>query len=255
MHIYKTGKVAFRFSPKPKEMLERVTSNLLSAAKNALLTPQGKIVGVFDQLLADPDTCFLVADGCAVETLRSIFSKYAPFSATRWEQLEEPVYFDLGVEARSSAVSDEAAGAVRGAETTVCVLPQAVGRILVGGAFAVNVTEEDFTRFRLDQHMPQQGLDFNDEMLLNVFPEDYVSYTKGCFIFQEVIALVQNLSDPPKKIVVTYEDQCSPEQKKMMTSRQADAQGQVRGFLFVDNEKSGKREVYQSLKSQFQPRP
>jgi len=247
MKIYKTDKIAFRFSPRPEEMLAGVSSNVLDAPKNALLSPQGKIIGVFDQQLVDADTGMLVVDSYAADTLRKEFNKYAAFSVTDWEELDEPVYYDLALSSQHSAVSENGEKPL--------AFPQGVGRIIVGGEFEVTVSEEEFTAFRLDYEVPLHGVDFTDEMLLNVFPEDYVSYTKGCFVGQEVIARVHNLSDPPKKLGVKYEDQCSEAEKKIMTSKQTDPQGRVRGFVFVDNEKSGKREAYQSLKSQFKPLP
>jgi folate-binding protein YgfZ len=228
-------------------MLAGVTSNVLDAPKNALLSPQGKIIGVFDQQLIDSDTCVLVAENYAADTLRKEFDKYAAFSVTDWKELDESVYFEIDVGTQLSALSED--------DGKHFVFPQAVGRIIVGGEFEPNVSEKEFTAFRLDHEVPLHGVDFTDEMLLNVFPEDYVSYTKGCFVGQEVIARVHNLSDPPKKLVVKYEDQCSEAEKKIMTSKQTDSQGRVRGFVFVDNEKSGKREAYQSLKSQFKPLP
>ncbi len=206
-----------------------------------MLTPQGKIVAVFDQKLLDPDTCIWLADGYVAEDLRKKFAQYAPFSKTGWEEVNLPVYYDLDGDLE---VSEDV-------EAGVYVFPQEKGKIVVGGEFEVSVSDEEFTRFRLDHDIPLHGVDFTDEMLLNVFPEGYVSYTKGCFVGQEVIARVHNLASPPKKLVVKYEDQCTEQEKARLTSKTPEVEGRVRGFVFVDTEDKSKRQQYQALKTQF----
>lgn len=228
--------MAFRFAPEPGEMLNGVTSNTLDAAHNALLSPQGKIIGVFVQKLVDDQTCILVSDAYAAQALTGEFGKYAPFSKTGWEQLSEPVWYDLNGDA------DPGDG---------MVLPLAAGRLIVGGNYEPTVSEEEFTTFRLDHQLPVHGVDFQDEMILNVFPDGYVSYTKGCFVGQEVVARVHNLSAPQKKLVVKYENECSDQEKQRMTSRQADASGRVRGFVFISTDDKGKRAEYQAMKVKF----
>ena len=42
-------------------------------------------------------------------------------------------------------------------------------------------------------------------MLLNVADEAWVSYTKGCYLGQEIVARVHFRSKPPKKLVVRSE--------------------------------------------------
>jgi len=65
-------------------------------------------------------------------------------------------------------------------------------------------------------------------MLLNV-SEDYVSYQKGCFVGQEIIARVHHKSRPPKKLAVAADS-------VDMTSRVKDPRtGKELGFAFAEN--------------------
>ena len=90
--------------------------------------------------------------------------------------------------------------------------------------------------FRLKNRIPIQGVDYNDDMVLNVDEHDFVSYTKGCFLGQEPVAKVHNRSKPTWKLAVRYEDELSDEEKAKMTSKILDPQTKrAMGFVFVRN--------------------
>jgi folate-binding protein YgfZ len=188
MRIIQCKKRAFTFSPDPADLLKGITSNALDAPKNAFLTAQGKIIAIADQKQIDADTTLLVIDHIAAETCREMFQKFSAFTKTDWQKLKENIFYNLDNDI------EEKQG--------LTILPQPKGQLIIGGQFEPNITEEDFAQFRLDHNIPLHGLDFTDEMLLNVFPEGYASYTKGCFVGQEVIARVHNLSKPPRKLIV-----------------------------------------------------
>ena len=85
--------------------------------------------------------------------------------------------------------------------------------------------------------MPVQGIDFDEELLLNVANEEFVSYTKGCYLGQEIIARVHHRSKPPKKLIVKPLEECQPAEAARMTSKCVDPEtGKMVGFIFVDNE-------------------
>jgi folate-binding protein YgfZ len=69
--------------------------------------------------------------------------------------------------------------------------------------FPIQVSEQEFTQYRLQQNLPLQGIDYQpDEFILNVDSGQFVSFTKGCFLGQEPVAKVHNRSKPSKKLVV-----------------------------------------------------
>ena len=225
MRIYRLDKVVFSLGPAPEDLLQGITSNTLDAPSNALLTAQGKIIATCEQQRVSDDEVVLLVAGCAAPTVRELFGKYAVFTQTVCRELDQRVYYDLDGKVDSESVGEK-----------VMIFEQAAGRIVVGGALESRVEEEAFRAFRVEQGMPFQGVDYADEMLLNVFGEGYVSYTKGCFVGQEVIARVHNLSKPPRKLVVRYEDKCNEDERGRMTSKVAEAAtGCVHGFVFVNN--------------------
>ena len=221
MQIYQLNKRAFLFSPQPADLLNGITSNTLDAPKNALLTAQGKIIAIADQKQIDADTLMLVIDNIAVDTCRDMFEKFAVFTKTNWQELDHPIYYDLDADIAP--------------QDGLTIIPQPQGQLIVGGQFESSIDSDTFTSFRLDHHLPLHGIDFTDEMLLNVFPDGFASYTKGCFVGQEVIARVHNLSKPPRKLVVRYADECNEDEQKQMTSQAPDPANRPRGFFFVNN--------------------
>ena len=124
-------------------------------------------------------------------------------------------------------------GEVEPAEEDV-VIPQAVGvMLLTRRKLETDVTAADMTQFRVVNGIPLQGVDFNDEMLLCVADEERVSYLKGCYLGQEVLARVHYKGTPPKRLVTKLYKDCTPEQKKEMTSRITDPRsGDFIGFVF-----------------------
>ena len=100
-----------------------------------------------------------------------------------------------------------------------------------------SVSDDEFTLFRLDHHIPLMGVDYQaDEFILNVHEHDYVSYTKGCFLGQEPVAKVHNRAQPSRRLIVAFEDLCSPENAAKMTSKIIDpASGRFKGFVLVGN--------------------
>jgi folate-binding protein YgfZ len=81
--------------------------------------------------------------------------------------------------------------------------------------------------------IPWQGVDFDEEMILCVADEERISYLKGCYLGQEVVARVHYKGRPPKKLVVKMLRDCTADQRKSITSRVTHpATGEVTGFVF-----------------------
>ena len=78
------------------------------------------------------------------------------------------------------------------------------------------------------------GIDYDRQMLLNLGDESFVSYTKGCFLGQEIVARVKHRGKPPKKLVVLELDPTDPRASDL-TSKIPTSVGKMKGFLFVDN--------------------
>ena len=151
--------------------------------------------------------------------------KYLYLTDTKVEPVEDiHIYWDLDREAQ--------------AQEGDVFIPQRAGRLwLTSSSAEADVTRDEMTKFRILNEIPWQGVDFDEEMILCVTDEEFVSYLKGCYLGQEVVARVHYRGRPPKKLVVKMLRDCTVEQRKAMTSRMTHpATGEITGFVFDKTE-------------------
>lgn len=217
--------LVLRFQNKACDFLKAYTSNTLDKPRNAFLTSKGNIVVTCYQVVISPDKMLIVIEKSFYERLRKHLGLYLDISGVTLEIAQEyHLYYNLDkdyVPERGEIFIEEGRG-------------QLIGR---REAMEASVSDEAFTRFRLATHLPMQGIDYDEEMLLNIGNEEFVSYTKGCYLGQEIIARVHYKARPPRRLVARYEDECTGQEAAQMTSKVRDqATGRVLGFVFVPNE-------------------
>jgi folate-binding protein YgfZ len=225
MRIYKLEKTVLSVKNNAVAFLNGLTSNAMDKPQNAFLNIHGRIVAVFDQIKINEEDVLIVVDTVLVEKVLLHVDRYARLSGAKISKTEHNVYFDL-----DNAVS------LMDAEYSIA---QAKGQmVLVRREIGTNVSDEDFTAFRVANNIPWFGIDYKeDEFILNVSEHTHVSYTKGCFLGQEPVAKVHHRSKPTYQLIVRYEDACSVEEKSKMTSKIHDSvTGRVIGFVFVKNQ-------------------
>jgi len=228
MRLYHCDKLVLRASPNPESLLNGITANTLDAPQTAFLDVFGKIVVMADQIRvkggsgALRDDVLLVIERQFLQRLKKHIHQYALLCDTKLTKEQWFVYWNLDQD--YEAGDDEH------------IIPQKAGQLVLSSDdLACSVSEEDFARFRLKNSIPLQGKDFDQEMALNV-GDWFVSFTKGCFLGQEVVARVKSRSKPPKRLIVIDEVQCTPEQKQQMTTVSLNqSTGTKQGFLFVGN--------------------
>lgn len=223
MKIYHLNKVVLSVRNNAEKFLGGLTSNTLDAPRNAFLSLHGRIIATFDQIKKNEDEYLLVLEPSALDPLMSHIKKFLMLNKSAAEQAPLNVYFDL--DGTYVAEADE------------YVISQKAGQMVVTTKIVpADVSDDEFTLFRLKNNIPLHGVDYTDELLLNIDEYEHVSYTKGCFLGQEPIAKVHNRSKPTWKLVVRPEDECSPEDQAKMTSKTRDPQsGKIIGFVFVKN--------------------
>ena len=239
--------------------LNGLTSNLCDKPRNAFVNIHGRIVATCDQHRVSDDEFVIVVERAFVDPLLTHLDKYIRLSGVCVEKLDRYVYFDTSTAFKPCpegqgklgplSVNPEHAPGFRpgtvewvdveetsapGAAGTL-VIPQKKGRLLISETLMpAQVSDEEFTLFRLQNNIPLQGVDYRDEFLLNVSDEEFVSYTKGCFLGQEPIAKVHNRSKPTWKLAVRYRDECTQEERQKMTSVVVDpTTRRFLGFVFV----------------------
>lgn len=213
-----------RIRNNPAAFLNGLTTNTLERPRSAFVNIHGRIVATFDQARISEDEFWIVVEEAFMDKLLVHLERYARLSGARLERLERHVYFDL-----EERFQQPPADCV--------VIAQNKGRLLISEKrMSADVSDEEFTLFRLKNNIPVHGVDYTDEFLLNVGDDEFVSYAKGCFLGQEPIAKVHNRSRPTWKLVVRYEDECSAPERQKMTSTVLDPAARRRmGFVFVAN--------------------
>lgn len=222
MKLYPLSRTVLTIHNNAALFLNGLTSNAPDKPRNAFVNIHGRIMATFDQHRVSDDEFVIAVERAFVDPLLTHLDKYIRLSGVRVEKLDRYVYFD--VEETS----------VPGAAGTLAI-PQKKGRLLISETpMPAQVSDEEFTLFRLQNNIPLQGVDYRDEFLLNVSDEEFVSYIKGCFLGQELIAKVHNRSKPAWKLAVRYRDECTEEERQKMTSVVVDpATRRSRGFVFV----------------------
>jgi folate-binding protein YgfZ len=216
-------KAVIRVSGNAEKFLSGLTSNSLDQPRNAFLNLHGRIIATFDQVKSGQDEFLLVIFPAAWDALKAHTDKFARLSKTVLEKTALKVYFDLDGDAAL--------------EPGDYVIAQKSGRLVITPRILTQtISAGAFTAFRLQYQIPIHGIDYQDEMVLNVHEFDFVSYTKGCFLGQEPVAKVHNRSKPTWKLAVRFADELSGDMRAKMTSLAADpAAGREQGFVFVPN--------------------
>jgi len=212
LRLYKLPDTVLSIKGSASQFLNGITSNTLDALLNAFLNQHGRIIATFRQQRISDDEFLISVPSIAVDNLLKHLERYAKLSRTKIEASPQSSYIDL--------------------DTTQTVWSASLHNN--------SVSDEEFILFRLDHSIPLMGVDYQaDEFILNVHEHDYTSYTKGCFLGQEPVAKVHNRSKPSRKLMVSFADQCSPEEAAKMTSQVLDPKDRkFKGFVFVSN-KSG----------------
>ena len=176
--------VVLLFSGEQREqLLQGITSNTLDASQNAFLDRMGKIVAFFFQKRS-PEGVYAAVARPVVQRLESHLAPYLRLSKAQMRNtglkaihvLEEPPGLSIPLRVGWLALTAEMPG-------------------------LEELSDEVYDALRIEHGISLQGRDFDDEMLLETNWDDAVSYTKGCYLGQEIICRVHSLGAPAKKLV------------------------------------------------------
>ena len=214
-------KIVLRFHNEGTRFIRDYSTNTTSAPQNAFIDGKGRIVAFFDQHRVSEDEMLVVMERRFVDKLQQHLSHYLYISDTKIDPADEMrVYWDLDGDA-------EPEGGI--------LIPQKAGRLWLTSEKTddADVADEDMTRLRIRNEIPWQGIDFSDEMVLSVADEERISYLKGCYLGQEIVARVHYRGKPPQKLVTKMLRDLPKERRKEMTSLVTDhASGEIMGFVF-----------------------
>lgn len=220
MRRFRLNKKILVFRGAAAEFVNAYATNVPEAPLTAFIDVRGHIVATAEQTMAGHEV-FVAVEAGAAGPLQDHLQRYLPLFNVRFEELPCEVYFS------DEAPSPEHRVVFRHGDAWIWTdharLPD-------------TLTEEEFRNGRLDSVWPLQGVDYGDELLLNLGDERYVNYEKGCYLGQEVMARVHFRAKPPRRLAVKAAEECSEAERSRLTSTVKDPRtGRTRGFLFVEN--------------------
>lgn len=230
MKLYRQDKTVLRVTGAADALLKGYATNDTDKTETAFVDLKGRIVAIALVRRLSADDCLLVIGSSYVERLIRHLAKYLPLLGTRIEPDNAyRVYLHLGHGAEET--TETLVIRHRGAET-----------IVTRGEYPADSSKAEYDLYRTSLGLAEQGEDFDEEMLLNIYDTSHVSYTKGCFLGQEILARVHHRSRPPRRLTVLPCSACAPDIVAGMTSVAVDpSTGQARGFVFVDQDASAPR--------------
>lgn len=168
----------------------------------AACTRQGKMVGVFAVRVFE-DHLLLETEPELVEPLVAHFDKHLIMEDVAIERAQAIVY----------EVHGEGPGvpwfhfvpAHGGIASTNRMLGEGMTLIVPAPVdLAPPISEDEYERLRIEAGWPRWGVDMGpDELPMEAGLEPIaISYTKGCYVGQEVILRVKNFGEPPKRLVL-----------------------------------------------------
>lgn len=178
-------RVVFRIYPKAAAFLKAYTTNTQDKPRTAFVDLKGKIIATADQLVLSPDEALIAIERPFADVLQRHLKNYLFLTGTEMTQMSYSVLFDKDPNA-----------------TAEHAWPWLGGMMLIDHEGSGQAPDEEFLRFRLQHSWPLQGIDYRDEMLLSVGDAEYISYDKGCYLGQEIIARVHYKGKAARKLVV-----------------------------------------------------
>lgn len=225
MKLYRQDKTVLRVTGAADALLKGYATNDADKTETAFVDLKGRVVAIALARRLSAEECLLVVGGPYVERLLRHLAKYLPLLGARIEpDTAYRVYLHLGQ------------GAQENAETLV-LRHRDAETIVTRQDLRAEATKAEYDLHRTRIGLAEQGEDFDEEMLLNVYDTSHVSYTKGCFLGQEILARVHHRSRPPRRLTVATTAGCAAAIAARRTSVAVDpSTGEERGFVIVDQE-------------------
>lgn len=222
--LRRQDKTVLRVTGAADALLKGYATNAADKPETAFVDLRGRVVAIALVRRLSAEECLLVVGRSYADRLRRHLDKYLPLLGAGIEpDTSYRVYLHLGQGATESS-PDLLVIRHRGAET-----------LLARTELPADATQAEYNLYRTGIGLAEQGEDFDDPLLLDVYDASHVCYAKGCFLGQEILARVHYRSGSPRRMIVAYRSRCSAETAARMTSVAVDQSTQEeRGFVIVD---------------------
>lgn len=212
-----------RVAPQASKVIQAYSTNRPVLGGVAFVDLKGRIIAMTEHIAINPDESLLVLHSLFTERLTAHLQKYLPLFESTIQSVPYYVYHD----------TDGSSGAL--GEYRV---PFGCGSLILTKTMheSMDFGNEAYTLFRQQNNLPIQGVDYDDTMILNVDAcNRYISYDKGCYLGQEIIARVHYKGRPPLKLMVSQEDPKSLSKHTMTSVATNPKNGFRQGFLLTPN--------------------
>lgn len=194
MEFKKLDKTALKITGDVKKLILDISTNEALNGKNALIDRFGKLVVLFDQTFVD-NFVYVVFEKEFNQRFYEHTNKLIKLGNCNVEVSKLKVFHVFSDENYFSVSFEEEFEGIK--------IKQRIGYLLLSEK-TPNLNElddEEYMQILVENNISRQGIDFDREMLLNLNWREVVSFTKGCYIGQEIMARVHNLGKPPLKLV------------------------------------------------------
>lgn len=192
--VLKTGgyrfldKVVYRVYEDVDSLLNGLTTNYLSEPTNAFLERNGKLVVCVDQHRTE-DAVLLAFEASYEESFLKHIEQYLTFSNAKMEKTSLLFAHVFGNSQIGLYQIPKTMGyyAFLQERSDVSNLPE--------------ISEVTYDVLRIEAGLSIQGVDFDQPVFLETNWDSTVSYEKGCYLGQEVMARIHNLGKPKQKLL------------------------------------------------------
>lgn len=186
MNIYKIlSKIVYKiYGEDAIKIINGLTTNEMTKPLNAFLDRFGKLIVLADQKVIE-NSVYLIFESKYEQKFLEHLRKYLKLSKSKIEKQNLKAIHVIEGEFKGITIK------------------QNIGYLLLTDnleQFNKELSEEEYNTLRIENNIPIQGIDFEHPMFLETSLYDAVSFKKGCYLGQEIIARVHNLSKPPRKL-------------------------------------------------------
>ena len=177
------NKSVLKITQDAEKSLSALTPNELNKPLNAFLDKYGKLVVLADQL-QHQEAVYLAIPVQYESLFLQHLEPYLRLSRAGIEKTKLLAAHILAQEKLSNMMIPQNLGYIAFLENLEQLSP------------LKELSDEEYTKIRIENSIPMQGIDFQHEMFLEVNLPEAISYTKGCYLGQEIIARVHHKSKP-----------------------------------------------------------
>ncbi len=241
-----------------QKLFAGIATNTESASRNALIDVYGKIVIVFYQKFSASGGAHITFNKQFLQRFREHAGLHLRLGKVEAKETNLKAFFIAQEsENKRSAEKEEKNGDAPATqlgkphagnletkrEAAEIKIPEKGGSILLSENPPQGLRkmgEEGFYCYCLENGVSMQGKEFDSEMIMNTDWKGAVSFTKGCFLGQEITVKIMHRGKPPKRLV-----RLAFEKEPQSILRNSEPVGEVRSKCF--SKKLGKWIAYCSV--------